>query len=260
MQVIGRGISHPQPCTMTDRRANVQSILLEDPKGAEMAAHALVKQKGDTSRMDTSSMKLATRAGERPISKAGPSRSNEALFLDKTVPVTELQRLMVVNNLSKKQTGELTKFVRSWKGRNFFESGAREKLRDGDKVLESFFSVDEYELDSSVRNEREGGQKVNRQVVYCNDVVGLIAHLRKHREIHPEANIHIKFGIDGGGKFLKICLNLIADDGALDVKPRFLYAEGASSSKFKDLSLRRVQAHDTGNCRTLVKVTLTSNI
>lgn len=44
-QVIGKGIPHPQPCGISERRENLQDSMHEDPRGAEMAASALLRQK-----------------------------------------------------------------------------------------------------------------------------------------------------------------------------------------------------------------------
>ena len=44
-QVIGKGIRHPNPCTVTDRRSNLHEELLKDPRGRELEASQLVTEK-----------------------------------------------------------------------------------------------------------------------------------------------------------------------------------------------------------------------
>ena len=45
LQTVGPGINHPKHCTIKDRRQNIQDLVEQDPRGAEMAASALLKEK-----------------------------------------------------------------------------------------------------------------------------------------------------------------------------------------------------------------------
>lgn len=118
------------------------------------------------------------------------------------------------------------------------------KLRAADKSLEQFFTVRTYEMDSSAKEEREGGQKVNRAVVYCNNLIGLIAHLRQHRVFHPQTRYFVKIRIDSGGSFLKVCLNLERQNDELsspaNQNTKWSYAAGACSDMFKDSGVRKL--------------------
>ena len=38
LQTVGPGINHPKHCTIKDRRQNIQDLVEQDPRGAEMAA------------------------------------------------------------------------------------------------------------------------------------------------------------------------------------------------------------------------------
>lgn len=42
-------------------------------------------------------------------------------------------------------------------------------------------------------------------VIYCNNLEGFINHVMEKREVD---DVKFKFGIDGGGKFLKLCLSI----------------------------------------------------
>ena len=125
-QVIGKGIQHPQPCGISDRRANLHDAMLEDPRGAEMAASALIKEKIDAAPKDSSCIQLATSGLPTNIPINCPSRARKSLFQDESVPASELQRLMTLNNMSQKQTEQTAKLIRSWNGQA--ESG-RQVLR-----------------------------------------------------------------------------------------------------------------------------------
>ena len=43
MQVVGKGIFHPQNCTISDRRLNLHELSLEDPRGRELEAGKVYK-------------------------------------------------------------------------------------------------------------------------------------------------------------------------------------------------------------------------
>ena len=119
-----------------------------------------------------------------------------------------------------------------------------DKLRAEDKSLDQFFSLKTCEMDSSTKEERARGQKVNRAVVYCNNLSGLIARVHQHRGFHPRTRYFVKVGIDGGGSFLKICLNLEKQDDEFSSpasqKTKWSYAAGACSDKFKDSGVRKL--------------------
>ena len=118
-----------------------------------------------------------------------------------------------------------------------------DKLRATDKSLQQFFSMKTCEMDSSAE-ERVGGQKVKRSVVYCNDLDGLITHLRQRRGFHPRTRHFVKIGIDGGGSFLKFCLNRERQKDELSSpasqKTKWSYATGACSEKFKDSRVHKL--------------------
>ena len=81
------------------------------------------------------------------------------------------------------------------------------KLRVKDKSLQQFFSLKSCDMDSSSKGERINNNKVPRNVVYCHDIQGLVNHVYKFRNFKPEENDFIKVGMDGGGNFLKFCVN-----------------------------------------------------
>ena len=71
--MIGKRIPHPQPCSIFDRKENHLDAVLGDPKGAEMSASALIKQKVDAAPKDASSIQLATSGSPTNIPMPGTS-------------------------------------------------------------------------------------------------------------------------------------------------------------------------------------------
>ena len=80
-------------------------------------------------------------------------------------------------------------------------------------------------------------KKVNRNVVYCNDIDNLISHVCQQRGFHPETRLFVKIGIDGGGSFLKVCLNIDRENDELtsliSQKKKWSYEKQSSCDKFK---------------------------
>ena len=62
LQVIGKGISHPQPCTVTDMRQNMKQLSLQDPRGRELAAAEVVHELAEATGTSTF-IPLATKSG-----------------------------------------------------------------------------------------------------------------------------------------------------------------------------------------------------
>lgn len=247
-QVIGRGIFHPSNCTITDRRENIRQSLEEDPRGAEIAASELLKQKAEEAPKGASSVQIATK-GPLPLSVPVPGSSNpmkarKCLFDNSPVPAAAVSQMMQSEGLSLNKVKGIAQNMRTWKGRDALEPGLMDKLRLADKSLEEFFTVTECQLDSSLKEERSNGGKVPRSVVHCNNIDGLIDRIRDHRKYHRGTDLECKIGIDGGGKFLKVCLNIERkfDDftSPEKQKSRSSYADGASTSAFRDSGVKKL--------------------
>ena len=242
--VLGKGISHPQPCGLVERRASLENIYKDDLKGMEIAASSLIKQKIANSPDETSTIQIATRGKQMTISKPDTSsRTKRALFQDEPISASELSKLKTDCKLSQQQTKQIAKFYRTWKGRNSFERGALDKLKEDDKALEHYFTSKAVLIDSSNKCERMDETKVERILVYCHDLSGLIDHICKHRGFISGDKYFIKIGIDGGGSFLKVCINIETFDESSkedNQNRKWSYAAGACSKDFKDSGVRKL--------------------
>ena len=69
-QIIGKGISHPQPCT--NRRQVLQSSLSEDPRGAELIASSLIREMVASDPKASLVIQLITRGMPLIVSKSYP--------------------------------------------------------------------------------------------------------------------------------------------------------------------------------------------
>ena len=235
-----RGISHQ--CNITTRRENMEKLQSEDPKGAEIAASKIVKQKMATAKGEGSSTFSLQSGGSKPMNLPipSPSKNVQAKYADPNTPIPaeQLSRLKVNANLSMNQTREVEKWVRANTGRKSVESGATEKVREDLKSLEPFFTWEHHFFDSSKAAERVDGKKVIRPIVYCHELQKLINHLREKRGFHSMTKHMIKLGADGGKQFLKFCINLIKEVNETESSPvqrkaRSSYAKGSFSIRYK---------------------------
>ncbi|KAK6178471.1 hypothetical protein SNE40_013257 [Patella caerulea] len=114
-QPIGRGIQHPNPCTVKDAQQNLVANLKLVPQAAEIATSDVLRQKFETS--DGSSIKIRTRGKDLKIKRPLKSVS-KALFSTRSVSSDEVNRFQSTLGLSLKQTEKALVFFRSWKGRD----------------------------------------------------------------------------------------------------------------------------------------------
>ena len=77
--------------------------------------------------------------------------------------------------------------------------------------------------------------------IVCNDVNKLIELVKTSRQVNDQ--VHLKFGIDGGGGFLKICLSiqLLNENGIENnSRKRQTYDEGVTAKKMKDSGVKKL--------------------
>ena len=90
----------------------------------------------------------------------------------------------------------------------------QEYVYDANTCLSDFFTVERLEFlafdyeydDGKPISTKKTLQTVVRDIVYCNDVEGLIFFLKLERALDDDAII--KIGIDGGQGSLKVCLTI----------------------------------------------------
>ena len=81
-----------------------------------------------------------------------------------------------------------------------------------DLPVEKYFDVTEIELDVYVKNKVTNKMeliKAKRSLVYCTDPNGFVELVKKERGIENDENVEGHLGMDGGGGFMKLCLNLV---------------------------------------------------
>ena len=139
-QPIGWGIAHPNPCTVQNARENLQIVIGQVPRAAEIIASDVIKTKFVTFEGGGSNAILATRGGDLIVTKSVNFKKSSAYYCSNPVSAIEIIRFQSTLGLSSKQTHKATTFFRTWADRKSIESSLAGKLSQFDKALESFYS------------------------------------------------------------------------------------------------------------------------
>ena len=106
-------------------------------------------------------------------------------------------------NLSDRGLYEIAHSVRKGTNNSIkFENKFNQKLKECSQALDHFFEIIDFEFVTEKNNVIT--EKLEKGVV-CTDLKGLIQYVTKCRDVN---DVNVKFGIDGGGGFLKFCMSL----------------------------------------------------
>ena len=151
---------------------------------------------------------LKTRHGPRLEVKSKNVRVESAVF---TTEMMDKFRAQI--HMSKRTALKSARFFKEAFGGKL-EPGMQEYVYDANTCLSDFFTVERMEFlafdyeydDGKPISTKKTLQTVVRDIVYCNDVEGLIFFLKLERALDDDAII--KIGIDGGQGSLKVCLTI----------------------------------------------------
>ena len=97
---------------------------MDDQRGAEIIASNLIKEKVKESSKYKTTISLATKgpALSLPKPNPSPSKESEALYKNKPVPASEIQKMMVTQNMSLNQVRKQTFMDRTFHGRKSYHA------------------------------------------------------------------------------------------------------------------------------------------
>ena len=150
---------------------------------------------------------LTTRWGVLTVTKSVNSKKSRTRYCSKFVSAMEIIRFQSTLGLSLKQTHKAATFFRTWTGHKSIESSLAGKLSQCDKALKSFYCSSTMEFD--IQNDDEKSGKAQHSVIFFNDIFGLVEHIVDQCDLPPDEYI-IKVGIDEGGGFLRVCMNILS--------------------------------------------------
>lgn len=80
---------------------------------------------------------------------------------------------------------------------------------------------------------------LDEAVVFCINLPGFIEYITTHRQTD---DVHLKFGIDGGGEFLKVVLSVQGKENVPTSvkKSRRSFDDEIDSNKFRDSSVKKI--------------------
>jgi hypothetical protein len=199
---IGRGKQHV--CKEIVRNNNLVKMATEcvSSKSTEKIVSGLLKNQESCS---SQPIYLSTSTGRRLPVLIGPSSTKKNLH---SLSVDNVLKIKSSLNLSDNETLKLTTHLRRASVRSIAPN-LKAKLTEKNYELAPFF-----EKLSNVSFSAKGSNNVLRSVVYCKNVEELVKLVVDKRALSRYYNI--KIGIDGGGGFLKVCVNVIDKINVLD--------------------------------------------
>ena len=227
---ISRGKSHT--CTVNDRVSNIQSMIdVSPPKTDEKIASHILKEKSNVN--NSSNVSLSKCSGGRPlnvsIGKSTPTKPT-------SFSASDMRDIQIDLGLSVNKTLQHARRLRyQTSNRKCVEANLKKHLEDFSHKLDDYFKVHQSHL-----KKPDGFEPgLETPVVYCSDMDSLIETVLLERMKDFE-KVELKIGIDGGGGFLKVCLNIIGEDSE-NVPPtkRRKYSEVARDL-FKDSSVQKL--------------------
>lgn len=154
------------------------------------------------------------------------------------ITAEDMSKIKTNFSLSSKMIRGISSAVRvATKNRKIFEVNLTQKLITLNHTLDSYFDVkncDFVNVKNNIKN------NVIETVVFCNNLKGLIEYVKRNRQLEQ---VHLKFGIDGGGGFLKVCLSVQSIDKSnceSEIPLRQSYNQGVAAKKFKDSGVKKL--------------------
>ncbi|CAH0562926.1 unnamed protein product [Brassicogethes aeneus] len=197
---IHKGLSHS--CTLAQKVSNV--VNLADTCRQQVVCKIL---KTEESAQNCSNLTLNKGFGSS-LSVQVQSGSSQK----KTSPVIDTDTLSKISidcrlpiNTIKKLSYHLRQI-----DKHLVEPNAVKNLKELSHSLDEYFECVTLSHMESTKN-----TKSSTPFVFCHNLPELVAFLLKKRDVH-ENSFHLKFGVDGGGGSLKVCLNLLSDDSVSD--------------------------------------------
>lgn len=236
LSIIHKGKNHT--CDSSNNFVNVRNHinLSFTSKEKEQLVSRLLK---DVSSSSENTKLLSQKHGKPLRVEINSKEANRDL--KRQISTEDMSKLAIDLSLSTRGVRKLSSALRvATKDRKLFEPGLREELKNQNHILDNFFYVKQ----ATFLSFKKGIKKEsNENLVYCNDLNELIKFVKISRNL--QSKIYIKFGIDGGGGFLKVCLSILSEetnDKIIESKKsnRQTYSEGVAAKKFKDSGVKKL--------------------
>ena len=225
---IGKGRQHI--CSKTSFYNNVVELAGQHPGNAgDKIASKILKQKIDASHSQDKIYLSQERGRPLPV-QVGHSKTEHPHV---QLSHEDMAIIKMDLPLSSRKTHKLAQHLRvATKRRKLFEPRLKENISSRHHTLDTIFEANELEFGDNVV-----------PVVSCTDLGGLIDVLNEKRNQLYDDTLAFKVGIDGGGGYLKFCVNIINPNDVFfkNVKGRQLYSDGVASKSMKCTGVNKLQ-------------------
>lgn len=231
MTQIKRGVGHN--CCKTTKLANITKIITQTKNNfPEQVVSGLlqkfepsttINQSGSTLKI----LEISKNNGRKlQVAVSGHSKALSPLYKPVIKPLTvkDVSTLQVQLNLSEKKAIKMVQILRN-----------KNKAMIGSNIERNIYSSMHYNLDRFYETEFLHFVKENvkyteaasepRLTVLCKDILGLLEMIIDERN-YDRSKIFIKIGADGGGGFLKVCMNICFLESQTVEKKKNLFKEG----------------------------------
>lgn len=242
-------------CNKTSRLNNIATFLEESEsdssKSKQQLAAKLLKQVGATKKnagdgKNKSAISLSQLRG-KPLNVCLNAKESNT-FCKNLLTAEDFNKIKTSFQLSCRTTVGIASVIRvAVKKRNIVEPNLKKNLQKLTHNVDEFFKVEDVEFISEKKSEETKSQET---LVFCNDLEGFLKFVKETRQ---ESSVHLKFGIDAGQGFLKVCVSVLpdmTDEDSLEEpnSTRQKYSEGVLAKKFlksgvKKLFILGIAAH-----------------
>ena len=225
LSIIAKGTPHN--CTVSQRHENVHGFIQSGPSnsGEKIAARVL---KDVSMNGETTTLSLSQRRGRPVRVELFPEKENTPY----SYSVEDMATFKKDLNLSTNTTLKLAHGLRAAsKNKDAVDKGLKSFLIGRNRQLDDYYSVEYVDFD-------EG----DKPVVFCSAVGALVELILLERRMF-EDGIECKVGVDGGGGFLKICLNIFSHEDFKDTpasSKRRKYSDGICLKDSKNTSVNKL--------------------
>lgn len=225
----------PHVCTKTSRVDNLKSIIncCDDNTGEKLASY-VIKDKALKSE-DKENIPLTQSAGQamkvKIVKKANESKKGTLFTHD------DILKIKTSRGMSLRGTLELAQNLRSAsKNRKVISPGLSEIIKkEATHKLDGKYAIKN--VDDFVKAHNDV------PVIYCNNINECLNVIACERGISL-AESDLKVGIDAGGGFLKVCLNVMTpvndNEPSASVKKRLKYEDGIAAKSMKSTSVNKL--------------------
>ncbi len=224
---VEEGTDHT--CNRTTRLKNVEKLLT--PRSKQQLASSVIRDAREAGGSQTVSLMnphgRPTEVTATPTNK----RAKRRLNLPSPLPHSALESIQVSENMSGRAVTRTAQTLRKEGAR--IEPNLGKALKQKNKTLEQYFDL--HSMTFSKKQEQGEHQKLTKDVVCTNDLQGLLEFIKQHRNVN---NVRTQIGMDGGGGFLKVCMNVINEDRSPTQSP--VTKKPTSQARFLDTGVKKL--------------------